>query len=174
MQEIKTLIRTIPDFPKQGIEFRDLTTLFLDARGFERLIELLAAEYRSQAIDMVVGIESRGFILGAPLAFALGKGFVPIRKSGKLPGPRVGVDYTLEYGMDRLEIHDDALERGSRVLIVDDLLATGGTMEAACRLVEQVGGQVMGCAFAVELVDLKGRERLKGYPIFKLVDFEGD
>jgi len=174
MEHIKRLIRTIPDFPKRGIEFRDLTTLFLHAEGFRAVIDALAARYRDAPIDMLVGVESRGFILGAPLAVALGKGFVPVRKPGKLPGPKIGVEYSLEYGVDRLEIHTDAVERGMRVLMVDDLLATGGTMEAACRLVEQVGGQVMGCAFVVELPALKGRARLTRYPIHCMIEFEGD
>ncbi len=174
MQDIKDLIRTIPDFPKEGIQFRDLTTLFLDAPGFERVVQLMVERYRTESIDLVAGVESRGFILAAPIALALGKGFVAVRKPGKLPGPRVGVEYALEYGVDRLEIHSDAVKKGNRVLMVDDLLATGGTMEAACKLVEQVGGEIVGCAFLVELVDLKGREKLKRFPIFKLVEFEGD
>ena len=122
---------------------------------------------------MVVGVESRGFILAAPLALALGTGFVPVRKPGKLPGKKFGVEYTLEYGTDRLEIHADALTPGSRVLVVDDLLATGGTMQAACRLVEQVGATVVGCAFVMELVDLMGREKLKGYDLHRLMEFDG-
>ncbi len=174
MEHLKALIRTIADFPKPGIEFRDLTTLFLDGPGFQAALDALAQHYRPQRVDLVVGVESRGFILGAPLAYALGKGFIPVRKPGKLPGERVGVEYALEYGTDRLEIHADAVPAGARVLMVDDLLATGGTMSAACQLVEQVGGQVMGCAFIVELVDLKGRAKLSRYPIFKLIEFEGD
>jgi len=174
MEDIKALIRTIPDFPKEGIEFRDLTTLFLDAPGFRRTISAFAEHYREQQIDVVVGVESRGFILAAPLAMELGVGFIPVRKPNKLPGACIGVEYALEYGMDRLEIHTDAMAPGSRVLMVDDLLATGGTMEAACRLVEQVGGKVASCAFVVELVDLKGRDKLTSYDIFRLVDFEGE
>ena len=174
MDEIKTLIRTIPNFPKAGIEFRDLTTLFLDSIGFQRTISLLSDPYRDQKVDMIVAVESRGFIMGAPMAVELGVGFVPVRKPNKLPGARIGVEYQLEYGTDQLEIHTDALVKGARVLMVDDLLATGGTMEAACRLVEQVGGEVIGCAFVVELIDLKGREKLTKYPIHKLVEFEGD
>jgi adenine phosphoribosyltransferase len=174
MDDIKRLIRTIPNFPKPGIEFRDLTTLFLDPVGFQAAINAMANYYRNHEIDMLVGVESRGFILAAPLAIALGRGFVPVRKPGKLPGPKIGVEYALEYGTDRLEIHSDALSKGMRVLMVDDLLATGGTMEAACRLVEQLGGEVMGCAFVVELPELKGRERLTRYPLFRLVDFEGE
>ena len=174
MEDIKSLIRTIPDFPKEGIEFRDLTTLFLDGAGFRRTISAFVDHYSDQRIDVVVGVESRGFILAAPVAMELGVGFVPVRKPNKLPGASIGVEYSLEYGVDRLEIHSDSLAPGARVLMVDDLLATGGTMEAACRLVEQVGGQVTGCAFVVELVDLKGRDRLTNYDIFKLVDFEGE
>lgn len=174
MEDIKSLIRTIPNFPKEGIEFRDLTTLFLDGEGFQKTVSRMADPYRGQPIDKIVGIESRGFILGAPMALELGVGFVPVRKPNKLPGERIGVEYTLEYGVDRLEIHSDALTKGERVLIVDDLLATGGTMEAACRLVEQVGGAIIGCAFVVELTDLKGRDKLTNYPIFKLIDFEGE
>ena len=174
MDQIKSLIRTIPDHPSKGIQFRDLTTLFIHAQGFEIVIRTLVDHYRDTIIDKVVGVESRGFIVAAPVAYALSKGFVPLRKPGKLPGPTVGMDYQLEYGTDCLEIHSDALNKGERILVVDDLLATGGTMEAACKLVEQVGGQVVGCAFVVELVDLKGRQRLTRYPLFKLVDFEGD
>ena len=174
MLHLKSLIRTIPDFPKPGIQFRDVTTLLKDAAGFQSVIEAFTQHYRGHDIDMVVGIEARGFMLAAPLAMALGKGFVPLRKPGKLPGAKTGVEYTLEYGLDRLEVHTDALAPGARVLLVDDLLATGGTMEAGCRLVEQVGATVVGCAFLVELVDMKGREKLQGYDIHHLVSFEGD
>ena len=174
MERLKSLIRTIPDCPKPGIQFRDLTTLFLDPVGFESAVAALAEAHRDSAIDVVAGIESRGFIVGAPLALAMGAGFVPLRKPGKLPGEKIGVEYDLEYGKDRLEIHADALQRGQRVLLVDDLIATGGTMRAACNLVEQVGAVVAGLAFLVELTDLKGRERLDGYPIFRLIEFEGE
>ena len=173
MDRIKSLIRTIPDFPKQGIEFRDLTTLFLHPEGFETVVTTIAKQYADHLIDMVVGVESRGFIIGAPVALSMGKGFVPVRKPGKLPGESIGVEYQLEYGMDRLEIHADALEKGARVLMVDDLLATGGTMEAACKLVEQLGGEVVSCAFVVELPELKGRERLHRYTVESLIEFEG-
>ena len=173
MDQIKALIRTIPNFPKPGIDFRDLTTLFLHGEGFRRVIDSLADTYGSQKLDLIAGVESRGFILAAPLAYRLNKGFVLIRKPGKLPGTTAGVEYSLEYGRDRLEIHTDAMPKGARVLVVDDLLATGGTMEAACRLVEQVGGQVAGCAFIVELPALKGRDRLSRYPLHRLVDFDG-
>jgi adenine phosphoribosyltransferase len=173
MDKIKELIRTIPDFPKPGIQFRDLTTLFLNGEGFRLVIDSLADTYRHQGIDLIAGIESRGFILGAPLAYRLNKGFAVIRKPGKLPGNTVGVDYSLEYGTDRLEIHSDAVAKGTRVLLVDDLLATGGTMAAACKLVEEVGGKVVACAFVVELPELKGRIRLTQYPVHRLVDFGG-
>jgi adenine phosphoribosyltransferase len=174
MEPLKDLIRTIPDFPQPGIQFRDLTTLFLHAEGFRTCVKQMAEPWRGEDIEMVVGVESRGFILAAPVALELGVGFVPIRKPGKLPGETFGVEYTLEYGEDRLEIHKDALGIGARVLLVDDLLATGGTMEAASRLVERIGCQVAGCAFVVELVDLKGRDRLHGYKVTRLVAFEGE
>lgn len=174
MDHLKTLIRTIADFPHEGIEFRDLTTLFLDGPGFKETIMRMAEQHRDQSVDVIIGIESRGFILGAPLAVELGTGFVPVRKPGKLPGATIGIEYDLEYGSDRLEIHEDAIAPGARVLMVDDLLATGGTMSAACALVEQVGGEVLGCSFVVELVDLKGRERLQRFPIHRLIDFEGE
>lgn len=172
MDHLKSLIRTIPDFPHKGIEFRDLTTLFLDGAGFKETIMRMADQHRGLNVDVIVGIESRGFIMGAPLAVELGTGFVPVRKPGKLPGATIGVEYDLEYGSDRLEIHNDAIAPGARVLMVDDLLATGGTMSAACALVEKIGGQVVGCSFVVELVDLRGRERLQRFPIYRLVDFE--
>ncbi len=174
MDRIKSLIRTIPNFPKSGIQFRDLTTLFLDGPGFNETVDAIADHHRDLHIDVVAGVEARGFILAAPVALRLGKGFVPVRKSGKLPGDTLGVEYDLEYGKDRLEIHSDAISKGARVLIVDDLLATGGTMEAACKLVEQAGGSVVGCSFVVELVDLKGRQRISQYSIHRLIDFEGD
>ena len=174
MDHIKSLIRTIPNFPKDGIEFRDLTTLFLHPEGFEQTVKAMADHYRDQAIDAVAGVEARGFIMAAPLALALGKGFIPVRKPGKLPGATIGVEYALEYGVDRLEIHTDALNKGDKVLMVDDLLATGGTMGAACRLMEQIGAEIVGCGFIVELVDLKGREKLNQYPVMSLVEFEGE
>ncbi len=174
MDHLKSLIRTIPDFPQAGIAFRDLTTLFLDAGGFREAVARMAAQYREEEIDMVIGVESRGFILAAPLALELHTGFVPIRKPGKLPGETYGVEYTLEYGEDRLEIHSDALAMGARVLMVDDLLATGGTMEAACRLVERIGCHVVGCAFVAELVDLGGRRRLQPHRVTNLVEFAGE
>ena len=172
---IKSLIRTIPDFPRPGIQFRDITTLLADPAGFARAIGDLAGRYRDHDIDLVAGIEARGFIIGAALALALGKGFVPIRKAAKLPGQVLGQDYKLEYGHDRVEIHSDAVPVGARVLLVDDLVATGGTAEAACLLVAAAGGHVVECAFVIDLPDLGGRRRLEaqGLPVHALCAFEG-
>ena len=172
MDDLKLKIRTIPNFPIPGIQFRDITTLLADPDAFNDVIERFVNHYQDEQIDLVVGIEARGFIIGAPLALRLGKGFIPIRKEGKLPGPTHGLDYELEYGSDRLEVHQDAIPVGSRVLMVDDLLATGGTMGVSSRLIEQVGGIIVGYAYLIELVDLKGRTHLEK-PIFSLVTFEG-
>ena len=173
MDDLKLKIRTIPNFPIPGIQFRDITTLLADPDAFNDVIERFVNHYQDEQIDLVVGIEARGFIIGAPLALRLGKGFIPIRKEGKLPGPTHGLDYELEYGSDRVEVHQDAIAVGSRVLMVDDLLATGGTMGVSSRLIEQVGGIIVGYAFLIELVDLKGRKHLDK-PIFSLVTFEGE
>jgi len=173
MVDLKLKIRTIPDFPKPGIQFRDITTLLVDPQAFNDVVERFVKHYQDEQIDLVVGIESRGFIIGAPLALRLEKGFIPVRKEGKLPGPTHGVEYDLEYGTDRVEVHQDAIPPGSRVLMVDDLLATGGTMEGSSRLIEQAGGIIVGYAFVIELVDLKGRKNLD-HPIFSLVTFEGE
>ena len=174
---IKSLIRTIPDFPRPGIQFRDITTLLANPVGFARAINDLAERYREdeREVDLVAGIEARGFIIGAALALALGKGFIPIRKAAKLPGQTLGQDYKLEYGSDRVEIHADALAAGARVLLVDDLVATGGTAEAACLLVAAAGGRVVECAFVIDLPDLGGRRRLEaqGVPVHALCAFEG-
>lgn len=169
-------IRTIPDYPKPGIQFRDITTLLKDPIGFKACIDSLIERYQGKPIDKIVGIESRGFMFAAPLAYALGIGFVPVRKPGKLPGKTTGHDYALEYGTDRIEIHDDAIAPGERVLIVDDLLATGGTAHAAVTLVQQMGGSVIECAFLVDLPDIGGRQRLEqaGLSVFALCEFEGD
>ena len=173
MVNLKLKIRTIPDFPKPGIQFRDITTLLSDPQAFNTVVERFVERYQDEQIDLVVGVESRGFIIGAPLALRLGKGFIPIRKAGKLPGPTHAVEYNLEYGTDRVEVHQDAIPSGSRVLMVDDLLATGGTIDGSSRLIEQAGGGIAGYAFVIELIDLKGRNRLN-HPIFSLVTFEGE
>ena len=173
MDDLKLKIRTIPNFPIPGIQFRDITTLLADPDAFNDVIERFVNHYQDEQIDLVVGIEARGFIIGAPLALRLGKGFIPIRKEGKLPGPTHGLDYELEYGSDRVEVHQDAIPVGSRVLMVDDLLATGGTMGVSSRLIEQVGGIIVGYAYLIELVDLKGRKHLDK-PIFSLVTYEGE
>ena len=173
MDDLKLKIRTIPDYPKTGIQFRDITTLLADPQAFNDAMDRFVKRYQDEQIDLVVGIESRGFILGAPLALRLGKGFIPVRKEGKLPGPTYGVDYDLEYGTDRVEVHKDAIPPGSKVLMVDDLLATGGTIGGSSRLIEKAGGIIVGYAFLIELVDLKGRNNLD-HPIFSLVTFEGE
>jgi len=173
--DIKALIRTIPDFPRPGVQFRDITTLLKHADGFQAVVEGLATPHRGHAIDKLAAIESRGFIVGAAVAYALNVGFVPIRKHGKLPAENFGHDYELEYGTDRLEMHIDAIQRGERVLLVDDLIATGGTAEAGLKLIGLAGGSVVGCAFIVELPDLGGRERLEklGYRVISLFQFSG-
>jgi len=170
--DLKQKIRTIPDFPEPGILFRDITTLLSDAEALNETIGRFAEHYKNQKIDVVAGVESRGFIIGTPLAIRMGLGFIPIRKAGKLPGPTHGVDYDLEYGKDRVEVHHDAIPEGSRVLLVDDLIATGGTIEGSAKLVKKVGGVIVGYAFVIELTDLKGRERLQE-PVFSLIEFEG-
>jgi len=169
-------IRTIPDFPHPGIMFRDVTTLFLDPRGFRLAIDQLLAPFVGLRIDKVAGLEARGFILGGAVAHQLSVGFVPIRKKGKLPGRTVEQDYTLEYGRATVEIHDDCLEAGETVLLVDDLLATGGTAEAGIKLIERLGAQVVGTAFVVDLPDLGGRRRLEamGQSVHALCSFEGE
>lgn len=173
---IKSLIRTIPHYPKQGIQFRDITTLLKDPIGFQMVVDALAQHYASQHIDKIAGIEARGFIVGAALAYKLGVGFVPIRKSGKLPAETIGHDYALEYGADRVEIHTDAIAQGEQVLLVDDLIATGGTAEAATALIQKLGGVVVGCAFVINLPDLGGSKRLAESDLkpFSLCEFEGD
>lgn len=173
---IKSRIRTVPHYPKQGIMFRDITTLLKDPVGLRVTVDELVRRYKDVKIDKIAGIESRGFILGAPLAYALGKGFVPIRKKGKLPAETVGHDYELEYGTDRIEIHTDAISANERILLVDDLIATGGTAEAACKLIEKIGGQIVECVFIIDLPDVGGRARLEklGHKVFALCEFEGD
>lgn len=173
---IKSHIRTVPHYPKQGIQFRDITTLLKDPVGFRLTIDELARRYKDVKIDKIAGIESRGFILGAPLAYALGKGFIPIRKKGKLPAETIGHDYELEYGTDRIEIHTDAVSKGEKILLVDDLIATGGTAEAACKLIDKIGGKIVECCFIIDLPDIGGRARLEkmGQKVFALCEFEGD
>jgi adenine phosphoribosyltransferase len=173
---IKSKIRTVPHYPKHGIQFRDITTLLKDPAGFRTTVDDLVHRYKNVKIDKIAGIESRGFILGAPLAYALGKGFVPIRKKGKLPAATIGYDYDLEYGSDRIEIHTDAIGKGEKILLVDDLIATGGTAAAACALIEKMGGEIVECCFIIDLPDIGGRARLEkhGHKVFALCEFEGD
>jgi adenine phosphoribosyltransferase len=170
-EPLKALVRTVPDFPKTGILFYDITTLLKDPKGFATLIDALAQYYIDKDIDLVLGIEARGFIFGPALAYRLNAGFVPVRKPKKLPGPTARVTYDLEYGSDTLEIHVDAIEPGQRVVLVDDLLATGGTMEATIKLVQQLGGEIAGLGFAIELDFLKGRERFKDFDVFSLLHY---
>ncbi len=176
MKTVQDYIRTIPDFPHEGIMFRDVTTLFHDPRGFRMAIDQLLHPYAGQPIDKVVGLEARGFILGGAIAHQLSLGFVPIRKKGKLPGKTIEQDYTLEYGTATMEVHDDAFQPGERVLLVDDLLATGGTAEAGIKLIERMGAQVMGCAFVIDLPDIGGRSKLEamGMDVHALCAFAGD
>jgi len=169
---LKAVVRTIPDFPKPGILFYDITTLLKDRTGFAMLIDELAAHYLERKIDLVLGIEARGFIFGPALAYRLNAGFVPVRKPRKLPAPVARVTYDLEYGSDMLEIHRDAILPGQRVLLVDDLLATGGTMEATLKLVDELGGEVVGLAFAIELDFLRGRERFPEQDVFSLLHYD--
>ncbi|HEX4005353.1 MAG TPA: adenine phosphoribosyltransferase [Acidobacteriaceae bacterium] len=171
-EPLKALVRTIPDFPRAGILFYDITTLLKDPKGFATLIDALAQYYIDKEIDLVLGIEARGFIFGPALAYRLNAGFVPVRKPKKLPGPTLRVTYDLEYGSDSLEIHADAIVPGQRVVLVDDLLATGGTMEATIKLVQQLGGEIAGLGFAIELDFLKGRDRFKDYDVFSLLHYD--
>lgn len=172
MDDLKKLIREIPDYPKPGILFYDLTTLLKDKRGFRRMIEQLCEHYAGKHVDVVAGIEARGFIFGPALAFCLNAGFVPIRKPNKLPWKTAQVAYQLEYGTDKLEIHQDAVQPGEHVLVCDDLLATGGTAAAAVQLLRQRGGNVAGAAFAVELNFLNGRAKLPGLDVFSLLQYD--
>ncbi len=169
--DLRDKIRNIPDFPQQGVQFKDITTLLKDGKAFRIAIDRLAEHYRDQQIDVVVGPEARGFAIGAPLAYVLGAGFVPIRKPGKLPGEIISQTYSLEYGKDALEIHKDAIEPNSRVLIADDLLATGGTTLATVKMIETLGGKVIGLAFLIELSFLNGRKNLDSYVINSLVQY---
>jgi adenine phosphoribosyltransferase len=173
---IKSRIRTIPDFPKPGIMFRDITTLLKDAEGFKLTIEQLQQRYQQKHIDVIAGIEARGFILGAALAYAMGKGFIPIRKKGKLPGNTHAEEYELEYGIDTIEVHTDAIQPGQNILLVDDLIATGGTALGAASLIEKSGGKLVEACFIVDLPDLGGSQKLtdKNYSWYTLTSFKGE
>ncbi|AEE83133.1 putative adenine phosphoribosyltransferase [Arabidopsis thaliana] len=168
---IKTKIRVVPDFPKKGIMFQDITTLLLDPKAFKDTIDLFVERYRDMNISVVAGIEARGFIFGSPIALAIGAKFVPLRKPKKLPGQIIFEEYELEYGSDRLEMHVEAVDSGDRALVVDDLIATGGTLCAAMNLLKRVGAEVIECACVIELPELKGRERLEGKPLYVLVEY---
>jgi len=170
-EHLKQLIREVPDFPKPGINFYDITTLLKDKTGFRETIDLLQQHYRSVPVDVVVGIEARGYFFAPAMAHALGAGFVPVRKPKKLPSAVRSIEYALEYGTDQLEIHSDAIEDGQRVLIIDDVLATGGTASAVARLVEQSGGKVAGLGFVIELTFLNGHQKLAGYDVFSLIRY---
>jgi len=171
IEELKSSIRDIPDFPKKGIIFKDITTLLKDGKKFREAIDCIVERYKGEKIDKVVAIEARGFILGSVVAYQLGAGIVPVRKKGKLPYETNSVEYELEYGKDSLEMHKDAIKPGDKVLVVDDLLATGGTMNAVCDLIERSKGEVVEAAFLIELGFLKGRDRLKGREVFSLIKF---
>lgn len=170
--DLKEKIRVIDNFPKEGISFKDVTTLLQDKESLKYTVDAIAGYLKDKNIDIVVGPEARGFLFGAPIAYALGAGFVPVRKKGKLPFHTIGASYDLEYGSDELEIHEDAILPGQRVAIVDDLLATGGTISSVAKLVEKVGGEVVSFDFVIELTELKGREKLQGYDIVSLVKYD--
>ncbi len=169
--DLKNHIRDIPDFPKEGIIFKDITTLLKDKDAFRRSVDILADKFKGEKIDQIVGVEARGFIFGAALAYKMGVGFVPVRKKGKLPGKTKSVTYELEYGSDSLEIHEDAIAPKTRVLIVDDLLATGGTIEATSRLIKDLNAEVAGIAFLIELKFLKGKDRLKDFEVYSVLEY---
>ena len=174
IRKLKELIRTIPDFPKPGIMFRDITTLFKDKEANKELMEMFSERYKDMEIDAIAGIESRGFALAGMLAGKLGTGLILIRKPGKLPAETISEEYNLEYGVDSVEIHKDAIIPGQKILLIDDLIATGGTAEASCKLIEKLQGKVVECAFVIELPDLKGKEKLSRYPVFSLIKFNGE
>lgn len=172
--DLKQIIRSIPGWPIEGVIFRDVTTLMQNPEAFRESCDRLYHRYKDLGIDKIVGIDARGFVFGAVLAYQLGIGFVPVRKKGKLPCKSIQETYSLEYGQDTLEIHEDAIEKGEKIVIVDDLIATGGTVGAAVRLVEKLGGHLLECAFIVELPDLKGRDKIPGVKVFSLTEFEGE
>ena len=169
--DLAKMIRDVPDFPKEGILFKDITTLIKEPQAFRQVIDRLADHYAGQEIDLVVAVEARGYIFGAPIAYKLGAGFVPVRKEGKLPAETVREEYELEYGTDSVEMHRDAIQPGQRVLIVDDLIATGGSAAATARLVERLGGEVVSIAFLIELTFLNGVEKLKDYDVFTMIEY---
>ncbi len=171
VEQLKKSIRDVPDFPKKGILFKDITTLCKDAAMFQRMVDLLAHRYMGKGVELVVGIEARGFIVGAALAYKLGAGVVLVRKPGKLPHKTHKANYMLEYGEDTLEVHQDAIEKGQKVVIADDLLATGGTAEAVVKLVAGMGANIIECSFIIELDELRGREKLAPYPVFSLIQY---
>ena len=172
--DIKESIRSITDWPEKGVIFRDLTTLMKDPEAYVKTCDILIERYKDKKIDKVVGIDARGFVFGAVIAYKLNIGFVPIRKKGKLPCDTISESYSLEYGKNVVEIHRDAIKEGEKILIIDDLLATGGTMEACVKMVKKLGGDILECGFVVELPDLKGREKLGGVDVFAMVEFEGE
>ncbi len=174
MEQIKEKIRNVPDFPKKGIQFKDITTLTKEGKSFARVIDLFDERFREKNIDVIVGIESRGFIFGGALAYKWKTGFVPVRKPGKLPAEKIQETYELEYGTDTLEIHTDAIRSGQRVLIIDDLVATGGTLAATAKLVERLGGIIAGMAFVIELAFLNGREKISQYDLCTLVTYDSE
>jgi len=172
--DLRSKIRTVPHWPIQGVMFRDITTLLQDPEAFKHCCDELYNRYKDQKIDVVVGIESRGFIFGAVLAYKIGVSFVPVRKKGKLPHKTVSHTYEKEYGPDTIEIHEDAVKQGDKVLVIDDLVATGGTVDASIKLIEKLGGEIVECAFIIGLPDLKGQEKLKDYKVFTMINFEGE
>jgi adenine phosphoribosyltransferase len=171
---IKSKVRSIPDWPIKGVIFRDITTLLQDPKAFKEICSIFYNRYTNQKVDKIVGIDARGFLFGSVLSYKLDIGFVPIRKKGKLPFNTISESYTLEYGEETIEIHEDAIERGDRVVIIDDLMATGGTIAASAALVEKLGGDILECAFVIELPDLKGREKMGDRNLYSIIEFEGE
>ena len=171
---IKSKVRSIPNWPIKGVIFRDITTLLQDPKAFKEICQIFYNRYANEKVDRIVGIDARGFLFGSVLAYELGIGFVPIRKKGKLPYKTISESYTLEYGEETIEIHEDAIEKGDRVVIIDDLMATGGTIAASAALVEKLGGDILECAFVIELPDLKGREKMGDRNLFAIIEFEGE
>ena len=171
MDNLKKMVRDIPDFPKEGIIFKDITPILQNPNGLREAVETISNHYKSKKVDIVVGAEARGFILAPTVAFNLGAGFVPVRKPGKLPYEKISMSYALEYGTDTLEMHKDAIKKGQQVLMVDDLLATGGTMATCCKMVETLGGNIVGCAFLIELAFLNGKKALSKYDVYSLIKY---